>query len=438
MGSTVATVSAPAPIIDLRGKRGLVVEIANEHNIAAGCAEVFAAAGATLAATYLNRHDRSSGRRPTFAGLIDHMPDCVHPMRGSNRLKLGIFAANADGGLTLTRAPERWRAEWADVVAAAQIADRAGLEFFLPIARWKGFGGVTNSRESSFETLTEAAGLAGLTKRIALFATVHVPMVHPVFAAKALATIDHASQGRAGLNIVCGWNPEEFGCFGLPMIEDRYGQGLEWFEVMSRIYTEPTPFDFKGKYYDLRGVSGKPRPVQTPRPVTLNAGFSPPGRDFAARAADFLFTTFVEIDAGRTQIGDMRRRADAAGREVGVYTTCHVICRPTQDEAESYYEHHAVQMEDTGAADLYMSNKEKFSGSHDPITYRLHRKRFVGGGGTYPLVGTPKRIAEELAAISEAGFEGVAISLVNYKHELPYFIDTVLPLLRQSRLRGSP
>ena len=79
------------------------------------------------------------------------------------------------------------------------------------------------------------------------------------------------ASGRAGLNIVCGWNPEEFGCFGLEMIEDRYGQGLEWFEILSRIYTEPAPFDFKGRYYDLRGVSGKPLPVQRPRPVTLNA-----------------------------------------------------------------------------------------------------------------------------------------------------------------------
>jgi len=364
------------------------------------------------------------------------MPDRLHPMRGPNRLKLGIFAANADGGLTLTRVPERWRAEWADVVAVAQMADRAGLEFFLPIARWRGFGGVTNSRESSFETLTEAAALAGLTERIALFSTVHVPMVHPVFAAKALATIDHASRGRAGLNIVCGWNPEEFACFGLPMIEDRYGQGLEWFEILSRIYTEPAPFDFPGRYYDLRGVFGRPRPVQSPRPVTLNAGFSLAGRDFAARAADFLFTTFIEIDAGRAEIDDMRRRAEAAGRQVGVYTTCHVVCRATQDEAESYYEHYAVNMEDTTAADFYMRNKEKFSASHDPAAYRLHRKRFTGGAGTYPLVGTPRQIAGQLAAISDAGFEGVAMSFVNYRDELPYFLDTVLPLLREVRLRG--
>ena len=42
------------PLVDLRGKRGLVVGIANEHSIAAGCAETFTRAGARLAATYLN------------------------------------------------------------------------------------------------------------------------------------------------------------------------------------------------------------------------------------------------------------------------------------------------------------------------------------------------------------------------------------------------
>lgn len=38
----------------LAGKRGLVVGIANEHSIAAGCARAFMAAGAQLAATYVN------------------------------------------------------------------------------------------------------------------------------------------------------------------------------------------------------------------------------------------------------------------------------------------------------------------------------------------------------------------------------------------------
>jgi alkanesulfonate monooxygenase SsuD/methylene tetrahydromethanopterin reductase-like flavin-dependent oxidoreductase (luciferase family) len=359
----------------------------------------------------------------------------THPLHGPNRFKLGLFSTNADGGLALTRVPERWPATWEGIVRSAKMADQAGLEFLLPIARWKGFGGELNSRECSLETLTFAAALAGITERIALFATVHVPMVHPVFAAKALATIDQASAGRAGLNIVCGWNPAEFDLFGLAMIDDRYAQGLEWAEILARIYTEPEPFDFTGRFYQLKGVSGKPLPVQRPRPVTLNAAFSPAGRDFAARAADFLFTTFIDIDAGRAHIADMHARAAALNRHIGVFTTCHVVCRPSQAQAEDYYEHYAVKMADTASVDFYMSQKEAHAGSHDPLTYRLHRKRFAAGAGTYPLVGTPDHIAEEMRRMSEAGFAGTTLSFVNFVDELPYFLEAVLPRLVAAGLR---
>lgn len=359
----------------------------------------------------------------------------THPMHGPNRFKLGVFSANSDGGLTLTRVPERWPAVWSEVVDVAQMADRAGIEFFLPIARWKGFGGEMNSREWSYETFTFAAGIAALTRNIAVFSTIHVPMVHPVYAAKALATVDQISGGRAGLNIVCGWNPEEFGIFGLEVIEDRYGQGLEWFEIMNRIHADTGPFDYAGKYYNLKAVSGRPAPVQRPRPVTLNAAFSPPGRDFAARAADFLFTTFTTIDKGRETIADIAARSATTGREVGVYTTCHVVCRPTQAEAEAYYEHYAVTMQDTVSVDHYMKAKETFSGSHEADAYRLHRKRFAAGAGTYPLIGTPQHIAAEMVKMAEAGFAGTTVSFVNFRDELPYFIEQVLPLLKEAGLR---
>ncbi|MEP6840210.1 MAG: enoyl-ACP reductase FabI [Bradyrhizobium sp.] len=42
-----------APVVDLGGKRGLVVGIANESSIAFGCARAFRMAGAELAVTYL-------------------------------------------------------------------------------------------------------------------------------------------------------------------------------------------------------------------------------------------------------------------------------------------------------------------------------------------------------------------------------------------------
>ncbi len=358
----------------------------------------------------------------------------LHSLRGPNGFTLGLFAVNADGGLTLTRAAERWPARWPEILQVVQIADQAGLDFVLPIARWKGFGGATNSREWSFETFTFAAALAGATRSIGLFATVHVPMVHPVFAAKALATLDHASGGRAGLNIVCGWNPQEFGLFGLAQLEDRYAQGQEWAEIVARILAGET-FDFSGRYYRLRGVSGQPGSVQTPRPVTVNAAFSPAGRDFAARHADFLLTTFVDLNGARTTLADMTHRATSAGRTVGALATAHVVCRPSLAEAEAYYHRYAVTLEDTAAVDRHMSDKQAHSGSHDPATYRLHRKRFAGGAGTFPLIGTPASIVEQLLQMSAIGYRGVALSFVNFKDELPYFIASVLPMLRDAGLR---
>src|SRR5215471_17279427 len=62
----------------------------------------------------------------------------TNPMRGPNKFKLGVFSANCDGGLTMSLAPERWAANWDDIAAMCRIADRAGMEFILPVAKWRG------------------------------------------------------------------------------------------------------------------------------------------------------------------------------------------------------------------------------------------------------------------------------------------------------------
>jgi len=167
----------------------------------------------------------------------------------------------------------------------------------------------------------------------------------------------------------------------------------------------------------------------------MSAAFSPPGRDFAARTSDFIFTTFVEVADGAVTIVDMRARAAAYNREVGVFTACHVVCRPTQGEADDYYERFAVREADHAAVDKHMAMKMAMSGSHDAETYARHRKRFAAGAGTYPLVGTPQHIAERLVSLHVAGFAGVALSFVDYLGELPYFAATVLPLLEEAGLR---
>jgi alkanesulfonate monooxygenase SsuD/methylene tetrahydromethanopterin reductase-like flavin-dependent oxidoreductase (luciferase family) len=362
-----------------------------------------------------------------------------NPMLNANGFKLGLFSINAEGGTAFTKVSNRWRADWSEIETLAQTADAAGLEFILPIARWKGYGGETDVRGASFETLTHGAALAAITRRIAIFSTVHVPLVHPVFAAKALMTIDHVSRGRAGLNIVCGWNQDEFDMFGHHQAahDDRYEQGREWFAILTRILASDAPFDHEGRYYALKQVVGAPAPVQRPRPVTLSAAFSPAGRRFAAATSDFLFTSLRSFDSAKPHIAEIDRLAAEAGRKVGVLTTTHVVCRETDAEAARYYDYYTGEMADTAAVDFHQRKKDAHYGAVDPDAVKLERRRYAGGTGSYPLVGSPERIADEIVKMHALGFSGATLSFVNFIEELPFFVERVLPLLRQAGLRAA-
>ena len=72
-----------------------------------------------------------------------------------------------------------------------------------------------------------------------------------------------------------------------------------------------------------------------------------------------------------------------------------------------------------------------------PEHYETQKQRFVGGHGTYPIVGDPDHVATELARIAEAGFAGVGFGFVNYLDELPYFAAEVLPRREARGVRAS-
>ena len=60
------------------------------------------------------------------------------------------------------------------------------------------------------------------------------------------------------------------------------------------------------------------------------------------------------------------------------------------------------------------------------------------GMGGLPLVGDPDMVARDISRLAELGLKGIAVSFVNYLHELPYFCAEVLPRLAQAGLREAP
>src|SRR5712692_4189464 len=213
-------------------------------------------------------------------------------MYNGNALKIGLFGANCSSGRAVTKVAERWSGSWPDNVSLARMADEAGIDFLLPIARWKGYGGDTDYQGATFETVTWACGLLALTRRITVFGTVHAPLFNPLIAAKEFVTADHIGEGRFGLNVVCGWNEGEFEMFGATLRdhESRYDYAQEWLDVIKLAWSQEEDFDFAGHFIKLKGGRAKPKPYGGSRPLIMNAAASPTGQAFAIRNCDALFS----------------------------------------------------------------------------------------------------------------------------------------------------
>ena len=91
------------------------------------------------------------------AGRVSHRDRMA--MYTDNALKIGLFGANCSSGRAVTKVPERWTGNWEDNLALARMADEAGIEFMLPVGRWKGYGGDTDYMGTTLETITWATGL---------------------------------------------------------------------------------------------------------------------------------------------------------------------------------------------------------------------------------------------------------------------------------------
>jgi alkanesulfonate monooxygenase SsuD/methylene tetrahydromethanopterin reductase-like flavin-dependent oxidoreductase (luciferase family) len=377
------------------------------------------------------------------AGSVDHGPGARAAMGSNNRLKLGLFGANCSSGRAVTMVPERWSGSWPDCVRLAQMADRAGIEFMLPIGRWKGYGGETDYQGATLETVTWACGLLAKTERLTVFGTVHAPLFAPLIAAKEFVTADHIGEGRFGLNLVCGWNEGEFEMFGAALRdhEERYAYAQEWLDVVKLAWSPHEDFDFAGHYFTLKGIRAKPKPYDDTRPLIMNAGASPTGQAFAIRNCDALFSTISHgMSLGETSghVEQVKAAARQHGRDIDVYTVGVVTCRPTAREAADYHRHCIVEHADWGAVDNILAMRNITPQTHSPEAFQRMREHQANGMGGLPIVGDPDMVARDLAQLASAGLTGIAVSFVNYLDELPYFCAEVLPRLARAGLREKP
>jgi pyrimidine oxygenase len=136
-------------------------------------------------------------------------------MADMSRLELGVFLPIGNNGFLMSKTAPQYPPSFEMNKQISLLAENLGFDYVFSMSKWRGFGGATHFWDVTLESLSLMTGLAAVTSRIGLIATVQPLLFPPAVAAKMAATVDDISQGRLGLNIVAGSFLDEYDQMGL-------------------------------------------------------------------------------------------------------------------------------------------------------------------------------------------------------------------------------
>ena len=186
------------------------------------------------------------------------------------------------------------------------------------------------------DTFTVLAALAAVTEKLGLTGTINSTFNEPYEVARQFASLDHLSDGRAAWNVVTSWDAftgENFRRGGYLPEGQRYERAESFLRAAHTLFdswrgdeivadnkrgeflSDPDAgeFSYHDDHFDIHGRFNVPRSPQG-RPVIFQAGDSDRGREFAAAAADAIFSRYGTLTEGQEFFTDVKRRLAKYGR----------------------------------------------------------------------------------------------------------------------------
>ncbi|GAB7562235.1 LLM class flavin-dependent oxidoreductase [Methylobacillus methanolivorans] len=259
-----------------------------------------------------------------------------------------------------------------------------------------------------------AAYAASQTEHLG-FMIAHRPALQsPALAARAYATLDHITGGRIRLHAITGHAIDAEHGDTLADKAQRYERAGEYLDIVRRLWTTDKPFDYEGKYFQLKDTSIPLKPLQQPHiPISLG-GSSDVAYEVAVRHTD-LYALWAEPLADIAErIAKLRRVAEVAGVPAPrVSLSARLIIGPTEDIAwQRAYEiverlkqnHQGIAPQHLHAGGALRQQEIAARGDrHDRALYMATSTAIGTGADTTSLVGTPDTIVQSLLDYYDLG-----------------------------------
>lgn len=349
-------------------------------------------------------------------------------------MKIGVFIPIANNGWLISSNAPQYMPSFALNRAIVERAEAHGFDFALSMIKLHGFGGETEFWDHALESFTLMAGLAAVTSRIALYATVATLTLPPAIAARMAATIDDISGGRFGINIVSGWNKPEYAQMGLWPGEAHFGRryvySAEYVTILRELWTTGRS-DFKGAYFSMDNCVLSPRPGERVKIVT--AGQSDTGMRFAAAHADYNFCFGRGLNTP-TAFADNAERLRAAcaetGRDCTSLVLLMVIAAATDAEAMARWHHYQAGADQAALANIAAQGAADRKPDANTNVRQMSEADGAINLNMGTLVGSYARIAamlDEIAAVPGTG--GVMLTFDDFVGGIEEFGTRIQPLM---------
>ncbi|GLY17771.1 hypothetical protein Kisp01_47850 [Kineosporia sp. NBRC 101677] len=267
-----------------------------------------------------------------------------------------------------------------------------------------------------------ATAVTQYTERIKPIVALRPNTLYPTVAAKALATLDQLSEGRAVVHFIAGGSDREQLREGDTLDKvGRYERQEEYIRILRRVWSETEPFDHDGKYYQFKDFVSRVRPVNGTIPVSVG-GSSDEAYRVGGALGDIFGLWGEPLAETAQQIARFSEHARLAGRTdvPRTWVTFRPIIAPTEELAwEKAHRTLDVLKGNTGGGKSLWSQVKNWNGPEGPANVGSQRLLEIASRKDLHdrALWTPTATATGAAGASTAlvgSYETVAAAILDY------------------------